>query len=140
MLASDEHPLARIFDRYHAAWEACDPDAIATLHSDDATFWMRDGTPAVQGRAALRAHYAALFARFPHLAFDIHRREFGQAHWVFDYTMVLHLTDLSGAPFAARVKMLDVVNVNSAGEVTRKDVYLNGAEAHAAYARAGMAP
>ncbi|MEQ1492755.1 MAG: nuclear transport factor 2 family protein [Terricaulis sp.] len=132
--------MANIFDRYHAAWEAQDPDQIAALHADDATFWMHDGTPAVQGRAALRGRFGALFARFPRMSFDTHRREFGQAHWVLDYTMVLQLTDPSGAPFEARVKMLDVVNVNDAGQVTRKDVYLNGAEAYAAYARAGMAP
>jgi hypothetical protein len=35
--------------------------------------------------------------------------------------------------------MLDVVTLNRAGEVTRKDVYMNGAEAQAAFARAGIA-
>jgi hypothetical protein len=34
--------------------------------------------------------------------------------------------------------MLDVVTVNSRGEVARKDVYMNGGEAQAAFARAGI--
>jgi len=35
----------------------------------------------------------------------------------------------------ASVDLLDVVDVNAAGEVTRKDVYINGAQQAAFYAR-----
>jgi hypothetical protein len=34
--------------------------------------------------------------------------------------------------------MLDVVTVNSLGEVARKDVYMNGKQADLAFARAGI--
>jgi hypothetical protein len=128
--------LQEIFDLSHAAWEARDPDRIVALCAHDATFWMHDGTPQVKGRQALRRHYAALFERFPKMEWEIHRTELGHAHWMFDYTLVLEFT--GAAPVTARVKMIDVVNVNEAGEVTRKDVYLNGAEAQAAYQAAGM--
>ena len=52
--------------------------------------------------------------------------------------MVLALKEPGGAPFTARVEMLDVVTVNSRGEVTRKDVYVNGAQSQPAFARAGI--
>jgi hypothetical protein len=34
--------------------------------------------------------------------------------------------------------MLDVVTVNPSGEVARKDVYMNGKQSQAAFARAGI--
>ena len=52
--------------------------------------------------------------------------------------MVMDLVDTNRSPFTARIEMLDVVTVNDAGEVTRKEVYLNGAQMKAAYSRAGL--
>jgi hypothetical protein len=34
--------------------------------------------------------------------------------------------------------VLDIVTVNAVGEVTRKDVYMNGKQTQAAFARAGI--
>ena len=67
------------------------------------------------------------------------RRLYGADHWVFEWTMVLALSEPGGVPFTARVEILDVVTLNRAGEVTRKDVYMNGAQRQAAFARAGIA-
>jgi hypothetical protein len=50
--------------------------------------------------------------------------------------MILDLKDADGKPFTAKVEMLDVVTVNTAGEVTRKDVYVNGAQRGDAFSRA----
>ena len=52
--------------------------------------------------------------------------------------MVLSLAEPDGSPFTARVEMLDVVTVNPLGEVARKEVYMNGKQAQAAFARAGI--
>jgi hypothetical protein len=71
-------------------------------------------------------------------AHEMGRRLYGDDHWVFEWTMVLALKEPGGAPFMAKVEMLDVVTVNSRGEVTRKDVYMNGGETQAAFARAGI--
>ena len=79
-----------------------------------------------------------LFARF-HFGFEMGRRLYGADHWVFEWTMLLALREPGGAPFTASVEMLDVVTLNRAGEVTRKDVYMNGAQTQAAFARAGIA-
>lgn len=127
-----------LFARYHVGWETRDPELIASLHSDDSVFHLHDGSAPVHGRDALRQHCVELFARFA-WSFEMGRRLYGADHWVFEWAMVLALAEPGGAAFTARVEMLDVVMLNRAGEVTRKDVYMNGAQAEAAFARAGIA-
>lgn len=130
--------LPDLFARYHVAWETCDPARIASLHAEDSVFHVHDGSAPVHGRDALQRHCAELFARFD-WGFDMGRRLYGADHWVFEWTMVLALREPGGGPFTARVETLDVVTLNRAGEVARKDVYMNGAQAQAAFARAGIA-
>lgn len=129
--------LAAIFERYHVGWETRDPDLIASLHSEDTVFWLHDGSEPVTGREGLRRHCVQLFAAYK-FAFEMGRRLYGEDHWVFEWTMVLSLAEPGGSPFTARVEMLDVVTVNAAGEVARKDVYMNGKQAEAAFVRAGI--
>lgn len=130
-------PLPELFERYHVGWETKDPDLIASLHSRDTVFHLHDGSAAVHGREALRQSCIAMFAQF-NFTHEVGRALYGEDHWVIEWTMVLSLKEPGGAPFTARVGMLDVVTVNPRGEVTRKDVYMNGAEAQAAFARAGI--
>lgn len=136
--ANKQHDIRALFDRYHHAWESADPDAIAALHSADSTFWLQDGSPRIQGRETLRKHYAGLFARYGKFGWDIQRVMFGDRHWVFEYNMLIDMKDKSGQPFTARIAMLDIIDVNDAGEVTRKDVYVDGAAMRAALERAGL--
>lgn len=63
---------------------------------------------------------------------------FGADYWVMEWSMVMDLIDKAGKPFTAKVEMLDVVTVNPAGEVTRKDVYVNGTQRVDALNRAGL--
>ncbi|WP_434426087.1 nuclear transport factor 2 family protein [Nannocystis pusilla] len=130
--------LPDLFARYHVGWETRDPALIASLHAQDGVFHLHDGSEPVHGREALRRHCAGLFARFE-FGFEMGRRLYGADHWVFEWTMVLALREPGGAAFTARVEMIDLVTLNRAGEVTRKDVYMNGAQAQAAFARAGVA-
>jgi hypothetical protein len=130
-------PLAAIFERYHVGWETRDPDMIASLHSEDTIFWLHDGSDPVTGRDALRRHCAGLFAAFD-FSHVMGRMLYGEDHWILEWTMVLSLAEPNGSPFTARVEMLDVVTVNALGEVARKDVYMNGKQAQAAFARAGI--
>lgn len=130
-------PLAALFDRYHVAWETRNPDMIASLHAEDTVFWLHDGSDPVQGRDALRRHCAALFSAFD-FSHEVERQLYGEDHWVLDWTMVLSLAQPDGSPFTARVEMLDVVTINSRGEVVRKDVYVNAKQSQAAFARAGI--
>jgi hypothetical protein len=130
-------PLAAIFERYHVGWETRNPDMIASLHSEDTIFWLHDGSDKVLGRDALRQHCAGLFAAFD-FSFEMGRQLYGEDHWIFEWTMILSLAEPDGSPFTARVEMLDVVTVNALGEVARKDVYMNGKQSQAAFARAGI--
>ncbi|WP_293401001.1 nuclear transport factor 2 family protein [Phenylobacterium sp.] len=122
---------AALFARYHAAWEAKDPARIASLHSEDSGFILHDGSARVHGRAALEADFAELFRKLPGFGFEMRRTIFGERHWVFEWAMTMPLP--GGG--SASVDLLDVVDVNDAGEVTRKDVYINGAQQAAFYAR-----
>jgi len=130
-------PLAAIFERYHVGWETRNPEMIASLHSEETIFWLHDGSDAVKGRDALRRHCAELFAAFD-FSFAMGRQLYGEDHWIFEWTMILSLAEPDGSPFTAQVEMLDVVTVNPLGEVARKDVYMNGKQAQAAFARAGI--
>lgn len=135
--AAQTSPLAAIFERYHVGWETRNPDMIASLHSEDTIFWLHDGSEPVKGRDALRRHCAGLFAAFK-FSHVVDRLLYGEDHWVVAWTMVLSLAEPDGSPFTARVEMLDVVTVNPRGEVTRKDVYMNGKQSQAAFAKAGI--
>lgn len=130
--------LQDVFDRNHAAWEALDPDKIVALYAADASFWVQ-GAPRIEGRAALRQHFAKLAAQFGRFGWDVHRLMFGDRHWVFEYDMLIDMKDRNGEAFTARVPMVDIVNVNDAGEVTRKDVFVDNEARQAAFQRAGLA-
>jgi len=138
LAAQKPRSTKQIFEHYHTGWETQDPDYIASTHSEDTLFWLHDGSEPVKGREALRQYCVAMFRTYD-FSQEMGRRFFGADHWVFEWTMVLPLTGKDGAPFTARVEMLDVVTVNEAGEVTRKDVYMNGDQSRAAFARAGIA-
>ena len=129
--------VEELFARYHVGWETRDPNLIASLHSDDTVFWLRDGSKPVRGRDALRQHCIELFAAYD-FGFETSRTFFGDDHWVFEYAMVFKLTDKASNPFTAKVDMVDVVTVDKAGLVTSKYVYMNGAQAQVAFQRAGI--
>jgi hypothetical protein len=126
-----------LFERYHVGWTTRNPDLIASLHSEDTIFWLHDGAEPVRGREALRKHCVELFSRLT-FGFEEGRMFFGADYWIFEWLMILNLTGADGKPFTAKVEMLDVVTVNAAGEVTRKDVYVNGAQRAEAFSRAGF--
>jgi uncharacterized protein (TIGR02246 family) len=131
--------MQKIFDRYHQAWEAKDADEIVLLHSEDSTFALRAGEERVQGRAALRERFAAVFEKFPGFRAEVQRLVLGDAHWVLEWTMIIDLVDTDGQLFTARIDLLDVVDVDARGLVVRKDVYVDGAQQMAAYRRARWA-
>lgn len=127
-------PLQAAFARYHIGWETKDPDYIAAHHSADSVFQLHDGSPAVVGREDIRRHVAGLFHKYPALDFEPESRVlFGQNRCVFEYVMLLG----AGGPMA-RVPMVDVFDFNDAGEVTRKEVFMDTTTAHVALAAAGL--
>lgn len=136
-IAEQSNDLEKLFARYHVGWTTRNPDLIASLHSDDTVFWVHDGSEPVNGREALRQHCIGLFAKYQ-FGLEEGRKLFGADHWIFEWSMTMDLLDTNGKPFPAKVEMVDVVTVNESGEVTRKDVYLNGSQKDAAFSRAGL--
>ncbi|WKD49664.1 nuclear transport factor 2 family protein [Microbulbifer spongiae] len=126
-----------VFDRYHKGWEARDPGLIASLHSADTVFHIHDGSEPITGRQLLKAQCAGLFEQFK-FSIEKIRLLCGDDFWTFEWLMVMELNDCKGVLFTAKVEMLDVVTLNHAREVLRKDVYMNGAQRTGAFTRAGI--
>ncbi|MGX9791318.1 nuclear transport factor 2 family protein [Mycobacterium sp. MMS18-G62] len=111
--------LKAISERYFAAWEARDPDAIVALHTDDTRFWTHLGTAPVQGRDAVREAFAEIFERFPGFSFETYRVLYGENHWVLDWALI------SGD---VRFDCLDVVDVSPDGQIARKDTFIDAVQ------------
>ena len=116
-----------VFERYHACWEARDPDRIAELHTDDSVFHLHSGRGPVQGRAAVREAAAEIFALVPDLAFELVSLRCGEDFWVVQWT----LTGTSASGAAVDVDLVDFVLVEN-GAVSEKHSYVDGAAMHAA--------
>jgi uncharacterized protein (TIGR02246 family) len=113
--------LEAISERYFAAWEARDPDAIVSLHTEDTRFWTHLGTEPVSGREAVRATFADLFERFPEFGFETHRVLYGPDFWILDWALTFQPEGGERAQFDC----LDVVNVSTDGLVARKDTFVD---------------
>ncbi|GAA4633503.1 hypothetical protein GCM10023196_071280 [Actinoallomurus vinaceus] len=120
-----------LFERYHAGWEARDPDRIAELHTDDSVFHLHSGQPPARGRAAIREAAAGTFALVPDLAFDLVSLRFGEDFWVVQWK----LTGTSAAGAALDVDLADFVLVEN-GAVKEKHSYVDGVAMQAALAPA----
>jgi uncharacterized protein (TIGR02246 family) len=128
--------LQRISERYFAAWEANDPDAIAALHTEDTQFWSHLGTGPVKGRDAVRATFGELFERFPEFGFETYRVLYGPDFWVLDWALIFRP---EGAEETRRFDCLDVVNVSTDGLVARKDTFIDMVQLQAALPGADVA-
>jgi hypothetical protein len=119
--------LAAIADRYAAAWLSHDPEAILALHAPDSTFQAHGrGT----GHAALLQEFAGIFERYPGFGVETRRLLLGDRHWTLDWTLTFQPPGKERRGFHA----LDVVEVDSAGRITRKDTFFDYAEVKAAFA------
>ena len=121
--------LEQISETYFAQWEARDPDAIVALHSEDTVFQSHLGTEPVTGREAVRETFAGFFEQFPQFGFETHRVLYGEGFWVLDW-------DLTFVPEGETERRafhcLDVVNVDAAGLVARKETFIDMVQLQAA--------
>jgi uncharacterized protein (TIGR02246 family) len=78
--------VATLIDRYDAAWNAQDLDAIASMHDDAIVFHNHTAGERVAGAAAVRAHIAAIFARWPTLRFERRSLRCGDDFAVSEWT------------------------------------------------------
>jgi uncharacterized protein (TIGR02246 family) len=128
-MADPKLDLRQISERYFAAWEARDPDAIVALHTEDTEFTSRLGMEPVRGREAVREHFAGIFERFPEFSFETYRVLYGADFWLLDWALVFQP---EGAEETARFDCLDVVEVSPDGLVARKDTFVDMVQLQAA--------
>ncbi|WP_079102187.1 nuclear transport factor 2 family protein [Streptomyces sp. TP-A0356] len=76
-----------LFDRYHACWEARDPDRIAELHTVDSVFHLHSGQTPAHGRAAIREAVASTFELVPDLKFELVSLRVGEDFWVVQWKL-----------------------------------------------------
>jgi steroid delta-isomerase-like uncharacterized protein len=123
------HPLQAVIDRYNAAWNAHDVDAIVALHAPDMVFENHTAGERAQGEA-VRAHVAAIFAAWPDIAFATRRLyvrdDLVVQEWTATatHTSELRRGDIVAPPSGRRIewKGMDVIPFQD-GLVARKDVY-----------------
>ena len=124
--AAPQLDIQALFERYAQTFGSHDADAVSLLHTDDSVFWQRTGGPAVQGREAIREAFAALFAQWPDLGFDVRRVMTGDRYWILDWDLTATVNGKE-----VRFACLDVVDVDDAGQVTRKETFIDLAQAQA---------
>ncbi|SEG99964.1 SnoaL-like domain-containing protein [Nonomuraea solani] len=124
--------VRELFDTYAATFATRDLDAIVALHSPATMFWLHNGEQPVHGRAALRDTFAAMFAQWPEMGFDVHRAITGDGHWILDWALTAVLTGPGGDRRPIRFDCLDVVTLDKDGLVERKDTFIDLPQAQAA--------
>jgi uncharacterized protein (TIGR02246 family) len=118
-----------LFERYHAAWVAHDPDAIASMHTTGSVFHLHAGQEPERGREAIRNAVAQFFELVPDLGFEPVSLRVGEDYWVAEWTMTG--TSRTGAP--VEIDLVDVVSVEE-GLVASKQSYVDGAAMQVAMA------
>lgn len=129
--ASAPATVAELIGDYLAAWEARDPDRIASLHTEDGVFHLHSAAEPVQGREAIRDAFAAFLAQFPDLAFVEQELISGEWGWVVRWRMSgtlaqpFEVGDAVAAPGARfEIDALDMITVAGA-QVEAKHTYLD---------------
>jgi uncharacterized protein (TIGR02246 family) len=134
-VTDDTFDVVAVFDRYAAAWQTRDPDAIALLHTSDTEFRLRLDQPPAIGRDAVRDAFAAIFTQWPEFAFETHRVLFGPDHWVLDWELHARLPDGSGRSRQVAFDCVDIVTLGPDGLVARKDTFVDFTQLQSALTR-----
>ena len=123
-MTHDPMDIAALIDRYDAAWNGQDLDAIASLHDDAIVFHNHTAGERVEGAAAVRAHIAAIFARWPTLRFERRALRVGDDFAVSEWTArATHPDDDRRLEWDG----VDVFPITADGRIARKDVYSTSA-------------
>jgi steroid delta-isomerase-like uncharacterized protein len=121
--------LHEAIDRYNAAWNDHDLDAIVAMHAPDMVFENHTASEAAEGEE-VRAHIGAIFESWPDIAFATRRLYVREGlvvqEWTASatHTRTMRRGDLVAEPSGKRVEWdgLDVIPFED-GLVKRKDVY-----------------
>jgi steroid delta-isomerase-like uncharacterized protein len=121
--------LQEAIDRYNAAWNDHDLDAIMAMHAPDMVFDNHTAGESAEGEAT-RAHIGSIFATWPDIEFTTRRLYVRQGLVVQEWTAsathakTMRRGDLVAEPTGKRIEWdgLDVIPFEG-GLVKRKDVY-----------------
>jgi steroid delta-isomerase-like uncharacterized protein len=121
--------LREAIDRYNAAWNAHDLDAIVAMHAPDMVFHNHTAGESASGEG-VRAHIGAIFETWPDIEFSTRRLYVREGLVVQEWTAsathakTMRRGDLVAEPTGRRVEWdgLDVIPFED-GLVKRKDVY-----------------
>jgi steroid delta-isomerase-like uncharacterized protein len=124
-----EETLREAIDRYNAAWNDHDLDAVMALHAPDMVFENHTAGESAAGEEA-RGHIGAIFETWPDITFETRRLYVKPGlivqEWTASATHVNRMTrgDLVAEPTGNIVRWdgLDVIPFED-GLVKRKDVY-----------------
>ncbi|HEU5063962.1 MAG TPA: nuclear transport factor 2 family protein [Solirubrobacterales bacterium] len=121
--------LRETIDRYNAAWNAHDLDAIVSMHAPDMVFENHTAGESAEGEA-VRAHIGAIFESWPDIAFTTRRLYVREGLVVQEWTAAATHTqtmrrgDLVAEPTGRRVEWEGIDSIPfEDGLVKRKDVY-----------------
>jgi uncharacterized protein (TIGR02246 family) len=114
--------LGALIDRYNAAWNAQDLDAIDALHAPDVVFHNHTAGERVEGAAAVKEHIARIFANWPDLRFRGRRTYVGGDFVVSEWTANATAQDGRRLEWDG-VDVFPFVD----GAIERKDVYSTSA-------------
>jgi ketosteroid isomerase-like protein len=116
--------IGTLIDRYDAAWNAQDVDTIASMHDDAIVFHNHTAGERVAGGEAVRAHIAAIFARWPTLRFERRSLRCGDDFAVSEWTArAVHPDDGRKLEWDG----VDVFPLTPEGRIARKDIYSSSA-------------
>jgi ketosteroid isomerase-like protein len=105
--------VAALIDRYDAAWNAQDLDAIASMHDDAIVFHNHTADERAEGSVVVREHIAAIFRNNPDLRFSTVSLRVGDDFAVCEWTASARGVEWDG---------VDVFPLED-GLIRRKDVY-----------------
>ena len=122
-----------LLDRYGAAWNGHDLDAIMAEHTPESVFHLHAGAPEAVGSTAVREAFAATLEQWPDIHFAAEDVRIGPDHvtlrWTVTATLAtpLDLPDAGTAAPSGRQVRFDAVDVLviDGGRIARKDTYVD---------------
>jgi steroid delta-isomerase-like uncharacterized protein len=117
---------------YLAAWNARDPERIASFFAEGATYDDRGAGEVAHGPAEIRAHAARLHAAFSDLSFELvrsaHGEDFSAGEWRSRMTHTGQLDGLAPSGRVVESAGVDVATLDSEGRITHLVSYYDGAQ------------
>jgi steroid delta-isomerase-like uncharacterized protein len=125
--------LQEFIDRYNAAWNDHDVEAIVSMHTDDSVFENHTTGDVNIGKDAIRSAITGIFGVFPDLSFEARSQYLRDDLVVQEWTArgthegAMNRSGMTVEPTGRTVEYrgMDIIPIRD-GLVARKDVYSDG--------------